>query len=356
MATTLPYIINPTLLVITIKGVPHMIPTTDERHAPLIELMRDSSIRDSEIEATINVIAKVEKFVKGSKLQVRGTDVYFGERRVTGQLATRIMWHIEQGVGVEPLSNFVEKLYQNPSMRVVNHMYPFMEYGKLALTPCGDFLAYKRVKHNGDGDMVDCHSGKIVNNVGTVVKMERMDVNDDPEQTCSYGLHACSHEYLQSFSGSATVTVQINPAHVVAIPTDYNNTKLRCCEYKVIEVLSEEQVESNVLSTPVMTRATDLDLGLEDEEYGDEEYVNPDNEELESQTGVADSPTPDMRWEVHQGTFVEGQSIRNSWTYVKTINAAPSRSQARTIAGTTNTTLTGNNITRVYDTSTARYI
>lgn len=324
MAITLPYILTSTLLTITIKGRPHMLPHTDPRYNEILALIKAPTNSDAEVERLLDRIGQVKAFVKDSKLEVRGSDVFFGDERVTGELANRIMWHIEQGVGVEALSNFVEKLYQNPSHRVVTHMYPFMEYGKLPITPDGDFLAYKRVNKRGD-DFVDCHSGKIVNNVGSIVTMNRRDVNDNPEETCSYGLHACSHEYLKSFGRSHVVTVKINPADVVAIPVDYNNTKLRCCRYEVVEVLSDDQIKDKALSAaPVMSRVNPKNdqnnNGIDDRE----EFANPDNVELE---GVVQH-----RWEVHVGTYDGGGTIASTWQLHKNVESFKSRESARDAA------------------------
>jgi hypothetical protein len=72
------------------------------------------------------------------------------------------------------------------------------------------------------------------NSVGQVVEMERNQVDDDQNRTCSTGLHFCSQEYLNHFSGEHTMIVKINPADVVSIPNDYNDSKGRACRYEVI--------------------------------------------------------------------------------------------------------------------------
>jgi hypothetical protein len=73
--------------------------------------------------------------------------------------------------------------------------------------------------------------------------MPRELVNDDPTQTCSAGLHVASIEYAKNFASDGVLVVcEVNPEHVVAIPIDYDQQKMRVCEYKVVEVL--EQVYS----------------------------------------------------------------------------------------------------------------
>ena len=73
------------------------------------------------------------------------------------------------------------------------------------------------------------------NSVGKIVTMERNLVDEDKSRTCSQGLHFCSYDYLKHFSGERIVVLKINPADIVAIPEDYNNSKGRCCSYEVID-------------------------------------------------------------------------------------------------------------------------
>jgi len=67
--------------------------------------------------------------------------------------------------------------------------------------------------------------------------MERNSVDDNPNNTCSTGLHFCSLEYLKGFWGTSghTMIIKINPMDVVSIPVDYDNSKGRCCRYVVVD-------------------------------------------------------------------------------------------------------------------------
>ena len=68
-----------------------------------------------------------------------------------------------------------------------------------------------------------------------MVSMPRQAVDDNPNNTCSHGLHVCSYEYLKNFTGERLVVCKVNPRDVVSIPTDYNHTKMRVCRYEVIQ-------------------------------------------------------------------------------------------------------------------------
>jgi hypothetical protein len=80
--------------------------------------------------------------------------------------------------------------------------------------------------------------------VGKTVEMERNQVDDDKDHTCSTGLHFCSQDYLNHFSGERVMILKINPRDVVSIPADYGDTKGRCCRYEVIGELGVDPAEA----------------------------------------------------------------------------------------------------------------
>lgn len=151
---------------------------------------------------------------------------------------------MREGLPFEPLLNFIERLERNPSRRAVQDLYGFLEHGLMPLTPDGCFLAYKKVARTAEGNFVDVHSRSFDNNVGTVVEMPRNRVDEDPDRTCSHGLHVCSFGYLPFFGGHSwdeVVVCKVDPADVVAIPRDYDNTKMRVCRYEVTGTVDREQ-------------------------------------------------------------------------------------------------------------------
>ena len=85
----------------------------------------------------------------------------------------------------------------------------------------------------------------------------RSQVNDNPNQTCSTGLHFCSQNYLGHFSGARVMILKINPRDVVSIPTDYDFSKGRCCRYEVIgEIGNDGEKIDNAFNKPVQSNAT----------------------------------------------------------------------------------------------------
>lgn len=163
-------------------------------------------------------------------ISIQGEEVFWKGAVMHNSLTRRLVQMFQEGFPIEPLVLFMENLMQNPSKRSVDELYSFLEKGNLPITPDGHFLAYKKVREN----YLDVHSGTISNHVGAVVEMERNQVDDDRQRTCSTGLHFCSQSYLANFGGERTMILKINPRDVVSIPSDYNDSKGRCCRYEVI--------------------------------------------------------------------------------------------------------------------------
>jgi acyl carrier protein len=95
--------------------------------------------------------------------------------------------------------------------------------------------------------------------------MPREDVEDNPERTCSAGLHVCSMEYLNhayiSDSQYRTIACKVNPVDVVSVPTDYNRSKMRVCRYEVIGDVDEvgSQITTEKLSSGSFIAPTDAE-------------------------------------------------------------------------------------------------
>ena len=80
--------------------------------------------------------------------------------------------------------------------------------------------------------------------IGKPVSMPRSECDNDPNSSCSRGLHCKSISYGMSFGNNSLVTV-INPYNVVAIPNG-EFSKFRCCEYLPVskaEVVNGQIVE-----------------------------------------------------------------------------------------------------------------
>ena len=73
--------------------------------------------------------------------------------------------------------------------------------------------------------------------------MLRSSVVEDPDQTCSRGLHVSAPSYLSSYGADTRIRVIkciVRPQDFVSIPSDYDHTKVRVCSYKVVEDVTDQ--------------------------------------------------------------------------------------------------------------------
>ena len=198
----------------------------------------------------INIKEQVESAIQASatagKVTIENGEVFYNNKAIHNTLTERIIDMARQGFDIGYMVKFLENLMKNPSYRAVNELYGFLESGSIPITENGTFLAYKKIRN----DWTDIHSGTFDNSIGAVCEMPRNMVDEDSSRTCSAGLHVCSYDYLAHFSrdnDDRVVICEINPADVVSIPADYNNTKMRVCKYTVIGEV-EDYKESEILN------------------------------------------------------------------------------------------------------------
>ncbi len=255
------------VITIVLDHVPYVVSAAHPNFNAVVEAAKKGDFEA--IPDLVNIARAVAKFGDG-QIAVDEVNhvVTFNGEPLHNYAVDRMFAMMEEGFDINPLANFLSNLMENPSKRAVDELYGFLEYGKMPITPDGHFLAYKRVRE----DFKSVHDGKTDNSVGNIVEMPRNKVDDDKNRTCSYGLHFCSLEYLQSYGGSKIVILKINPRDVVSIPVDYNNTKGRACKYEVVDVLSEEQFNQTVAGISAFNKSVidqydeeDADRDIEDE-------------------------------------------------------------------------------------------
>jgi hypothetical protein len=108
-----------------------------------------------------------------------------------------------------------------------------------------------------------------------IIKMARNKVQDDPSVTCSYGLHVAALGYAvydqAKLGDGRVVVVKVNPRDVVSVPTDYNNQKMRVCEYTVVEDYKGEVKQEDVVNKSVTDEAHYTDDCLVNDEFDDDD-------------------------------------------------------------------------------------
>lgn len=172
------------------------------------------------------------------KIKIKGNNIYFKDEQLDSAFTEAYVLAKENGLAYEKLELFFENLKSNPSPISVNAFSSFLAKSKMPITDRGTFLAYKKIR--GD-NYQDIYTNSFDNRPGAVCQMDRNSVDADQKATCSSGFHVCSYEYLGNF-GSASyrknsdvcMVVEINPKDVVAVPPDYDMTKMRVASYRVL--------------------------------------------------------------------------------------------------------------------------
>jgi hypothetical protein len=226
-----PYLIQGSNIVVVIGNKSHTVSKTHITYPKVLE-----AIKAGDWDALPDIIEpkKVVLSYGAGNVSIQGETLFWKGKELNTGLSVRMIQMLQEGFPIEPMVNFMENLYKNPSKRAVTELYGFLEKNNLPITPDGHFLAYKKVREN----FFDVHSGTMDNSPGKVVEMERHEVDDNRDVTCSTGLHFCGMSYLSCFGGDRTVIVKVNPADVVSIPSDYNDAKGRACRYEVVGELN----------------------------------------------------------------------------------------------------------------------
>ena len=230
MSKPFPYLLQGKNIILVIDGESHTI--SKDTHISYGKIVEALKAKDWDaLRELVEPAKAIESFGQGY-VTINGGDVLWKGQPFHNALSRRMIEMFQEGFPIEPMANFMENLMKNPSKRSVDQLYGFLEKNSLPITEDGYFLAYKKVRK----DFLDIHSGTIFNGVGTVVEMERNGVDDNPDSTCSSGLHFCSREYLDGFGGhnDPIMILKINPADVVSIPSDANGSKGRACRYEVV--------------------------------------------------------------------------------------------------------------------------
>jgi hypothetical protein len=243
-------------ITLVLFGKPYSVPSDAGYYGEVVRAVQDGAEADSILDIlhrTAKKVENVQNLVPGMSYSA-GVVMYNGEA-LAGYAVDKLIDIIEARLNPTPLARFLENLQLNPSKRVVDDLYRFLEKGKMPITDDGYFLAYKKVREN----YADIHSGKFSNRIGSLNQMQRNRVDEDPNRTCSTGFHVCSYDYLPQFAGGAgerVVVCKVHPADVVAIPADYNDTKMRVAAYEVVEEVTDYfQRDERILSSkPIFER------------------------------------------------------------------------------------------------------
>lgn len=252
-----PRIITNNNIAIYYKGKHSTISFESANYSKLLDAFREE--RWDDVPALLSPEASIGPLSNG-KLRVDNGQVYLTtddgcEFAVTPSLNKNIMLHIEQKLNLASLINFALNLQNNTSSRSIEQLFDWIQNTNLTITDDGCFIAYKGIRK----DFLDSRTGTFDNSPGKIVEMPRNQVDDDPRSTCSHGLHVATYGFASTWS-DITVSVKVDPADVVAVPVDYNRSKMRVCKYKVLEKI-EQPIESPVYESKLEDSDDECECG-----------------------------------------------------------------------------------------------
>ncbi len=233
--------ILPESIVIVMDGKPETITTSHQAYDRIVEAIKNRDVKTA--YTLMKPREAISKFTTGM-VDLSDNRVRWGGYDITGtSVAKRVLALALKGdyPNLERLGRFLDKMFQNPSAALVQsgRIYEFMAYSDIEIHEDGDIILYKSVR----GNYMDKRTGKVSNAPGTIVRMARSFVNDNNKDLCSYGLHVCSLAYLKQCFGSLgqrVVRCKLNPKDIVSITDDYGSSKIRCCEYLVLDDYTTE--------------------------------------------------------------------------------------------------------------------
>jgi hypothetical protein len=263
MSKRISWLITDQNITVNYDNETHIVKRSDALGDRLIKALKENRL--SEIPSLVSTAKRIETFSKGAFVVVDGR-VQVNGSPAAQVLSDKIIRFSNDGLPFQPLLRFAENLNNNPSFRAVQELYTFLEKNDHPITESGNFIAYKRVRDN----FKDIHSNTFDNSVGNVVSINRNEVDEDSNRTCSKGLHVANWDYAHTHFASSNpdtdvmLEVEVNPADVVAIPTDYSNSKMRVCRYTVLGVVTQPY-EPTVALRVINQAQFDSDLNDEDE-------------------------------------------------------------------------------------------
>jgi hypothetical protein len=236
-------IATPNGITVFVDGQPYYVTEEHPKFERILEIVENTDESETLEEFMSIVKPPSEHELKTSvngPLVYENEKIYFREGEYNEELEPRLCQEIEmlnrRGMSLEPVVNFCRNMVQNPSYDSRQRMFSFLNNEGLPITPDGHFLAYKYVRD----DFYDAHSGTVLYEIGTSVKMNRRDCDDNPNNSCSTGLHVGGLDYASY--GPKTLVLKVNPKDVVTVP--YNESqKMRTCEVFVVKEYERPMTE-----------------------------------------------------------------------------------------------------------------
>lgn len=236
----IPYVINTANITFFINGRPYTVgmdhPNADEIKAMLL----DGSTDTAALIDLADIPTAIQKPSDG-KIEIRGDEVFYRGASLDNVWTTKLISFMQASLPFQPVLNALESLMRNPSMSARNRLPLFVEKNHLGFLPDGRVVGLKAVR----ADFKDKHSGTVDNTPGVAIpRMDRADIDDDPNTHCSHGYHVGTWDYVADFGrgNDRYLLCAFWPEDVVAVPTD-KCTKVRLAHYETLQELPRAAID-----------------------------------------------------------------------------------------------------------------
>lgn len=230
-------------------GSTRSVDATHQNFSKIVSALQKKDFKT--VAVLLDPVIIMKSYVKSGNHEIRnnvtfdGQRIFFKGKEINPVMREYIVLMHKNGHDITNLLNFLNRLLENPSQQSQEQLFGFLRYGRNFINEDGTFKAYRVVTEN----YKDKHTMKMDNSIGAVVGMPRLEVDPDPNRTCSSGLHVCSRSYVAHFYNKnrrdRIVEVSVCPSDVVAVPRDYENSKMRVSSFKVVRDITEEYLQEN---------------------------------------------------------------------------------------------------------------
>lgn len=247
-------------ITVFVAGVPLVADDTHPQFDRIEAIVRDGDATDEEVHAAFDLGEAISQGFKrlSERVTVANGNVYLDGDVMDNALTNLILRSLES---TDPEADFrafvafLERVETNPSEHSREQLFAWLNARDFTITHEGYVVAYKGVQDrestldspyryesvtSGTTQVtVDDQTvtGRVPQDIGSVVEVPRSEVHEDPAVGCSYGLHVGTHEYATGWARGALLKVLVDPRDVVSVPTDCGAQKVRTCRYKVLDVI-----------------------------------------------------------------------------------------------------------------------
>ena len=267
--TKIPYTFSGETLSAFVKNRLHTIPSSHPGYEQIVAYLGDNDdhIEDHVMEL-IDMKAMISRLTAG-KVRVVGETVFYNGAPVHSTLTEKLVELLNAGQDAGPWARFLDNVMKNPTERARECLYNFLAHNDTPLTEDGCFVAWKYVRSDFGSAHANKDGTRMDNSPGKTVEMSRDEVNPNPTETCTAGLHVCASPYLGGYNKhEKIVKVKVNPRDVVAVPVDYNFQKMRTCRYHVLEEVTSPD-EIRIVDKELITADVSQMEGVVPEELKD---------------------------------------------------------------------------------------